>query len=232
MSNFDRFKSDRAEASIAQIIVGGMIFGGAFLGINAPGVSEMFNNSGMNSPQYPIEQPVEQPTDEEPIDVITEEETTPIDENEQTEPIEESIETEEPVESSLIPWGVSEAVFCSGDLSDKGISDFSLSFDAPLPPGSTVSVPTWLIEQSGSYTQSAGISEVGNDGNNTTFKVIDEGYPETYVSYFYPTSIEYVHKDFNETITITLPEGYEAGEDSTLVYEINVNSPYCEIETV
>lgn len=230
MSIFERLNSDKAEATVGKLVFGSLVnlgivafvAAGAFNFDNVPQVGG--NQPGVQQPYEPIvEEPISE--DEEWIDPGN------TDGSDGQPPVEETI-IEEPA-ANLI--NITEAAVCDGDLySGQGISNFAVGTDAWLPVGSTMTMPTWLYETPGSYNPINGLKEISNDGTNVVFEVIDDedDAPETLAGYYQPTSIEYVSEDFNDTVVITLPEGYEADSESTLVYELNINSPHCEIEII
>ena len=233
MSIFERLNSDRAEATIAQVVVGGMVVCGAFLGVNAPGLANMFdlNNPSSNQPyvQEPIEEMPTDTTDGEPMgdDWVDPSNTDGSDEEAPIEaPTDEVVE-----ETSANLLNISNAVSCSGDIHPQGIGDFSISFDASLPVGTKITIPSWVYNNPGAYTQDSGIEKSEDNGTDVIFKVIDEGDGFGYANYYFSTSKEYVSADFKETVKITLPDGFEADSESVLEYELSKDSPYCSIDT-
>lgn len=235
MSISERFNSDRAEATIAQVVVGGMIIGGGFLGINVPGLMNMFDINSPTNNQY-VQEPIE-PIDETPIDTTDGSDGEPMgddwedpsntDGSDEEAPIEEPIEEE----SNANLLNITDAAECSGDiLSEGGIIDFSVAFDAYLPAGTKITMPSWVYNNPGAYTQDSGIEFIKDDGKNAVFKVVDDGDGFGYPGYWFSTSKEPVPEDFKETVKIVLPDGYEVDSESVLEYDLSMDSPYCYIE--
>lgn len=244
MSIFDRVASDRAEASIAQVVFGGLVVSSVFVITGFVGLNNNFDLTNVGNKPTAYEQPVNEDT--EPFDNINEPTTEQTNETDGEPMGEEEEWTEDPEntdgsdgqppvkeESSAMLVDISNAVSCNGDLSGSSIKNFTLTLDAYLPVGSTISMPAWIYDNEGSYNQSAGFDydNPTKDGENYIFKVIDEGEEFTYVSYFQSTSIEDVDINFNESFVFTLPEGYEPDVDSSLVYELDKDSPSCELNT-
>lgn len=230
MSIFERFNCDKAESTIAQVVVGSMIIGAGFLGINAPGLINMFGIDYPVSNQY-----VQEPVEETPVDNTDE----PMDDNEDSTNADDSDSeetTESPTddvaeESSADLLSISDVVSCDGDMFPQGVGNFSVSFDALLPAGTTITMPSWVYNNPGSYTQDSGIEKLEDNGTDVVFKVIDEGDGFGYANYYFSTSKEYVSTDFKESVKIVLPDGFEADSESVLEYDLNVDSPYCSIES-
>ena len=234
MSIFERFNSDKAEATIAQVVVGGMIIGGGFLGINVPGLMDMFDiNSPMNN-QY-VQEPIE-PIVETPVDTTDGTNGEPMgddwedpsntDGSDGEAPIEAPVEEE----SNANLLNIVDAAECGGDMADGGIIDFSVVFTKSLPAGTKITMPSWVYNNPGVYTQDSGIEKIEDNGTDVIFKVIDEGDGFGYASYWFSTTKEPVPEDFKESVKIILPDGYEADSESVLEYDLNIDSPYCSIE--
>lgn len=232
MSIFERFNSDRAEATIAQVVVGGMIIGGGFLGINIPGLMEMFDLNNPSSNQPYVQEPIE-PIEETPNDTGGEpmgddwEDPSNTDGSDGEAPIEAPVEEE----SNANLLNITDAAECGGDiLSDGGIVDFSVGFGRSLPAGTKITMPSWVYNNPGAYTQDSGIEKIEDNGTDVIFKVIDEGDGFGYANYWFSTTKEPVPEDFKETVKIILPDGFEADSESVLEYDLNIDSPYCDIE--
>lgn len=229
MGIFERFNSDRAEATIAQVVVGGMIIGGGFLVINTPGLMDMFNINSPANNQY-VQEPVE-PIKETPVDTTDGSDGDPVGDNWVDPSNTDGSDKESPVdEPAANVLNISNAVSCSGDISPQGIRDFSINFENNLPAGTKITMPSWVYNNPGSYTQDSGIEKIEDNGTDVIFKVKDEGEGFGYANYFYSTSKEFVESDFKETVKITLPDGFEADSESVLEYELSKDSPYCSIE--
>lgn len=235
MSIFERFNSDRAEATIAQVVVGGMVVCGAFLGINFPGLANMFDLNSPSSNQPYVQEPIE-PIEETPVDTTDGEpmgddweDPSNTDGSDGEAPIEEPVEEtiDEPAANVL---NITDAFSCNGDILSQGIGDFSISFNAYLPAGTKITTPSWVYNNQGVYNQDSAIKMVEDNGTDAIFEVQDEGDGFGYASYYFSTSIEFVDNDFKETVKIILPDGFEADSESVLEYELSKDSPYCSIE--
>lgn len=230
MSIFERFNSDRAEATITQVVVGGMIIVGCFLAFNIPRLMDVLDISAPVNNQY-IQEQVE-PIEETPVDTTDgesmggdREDPSNNDNSDGEATIEEPVE-----ETSANLLNITNAVSCDGNLYPQGIGDFSISFGASLPAGTTITLPSWVYNNPGVYTQDSGIEKVEDNGTDVIFKVVDEGDGFGYANYYFSTSKEYVPTDFKESVKIVLPDGFEADSESVLEYDLSVDSPYCSIE--
>lgn len=247
MSIFDRLASDKAEASIAQVVFGGLVVSSVFVITGFAGLSSNFDLTNTGNKPVAYEQQTNEDT--EPFDNINETTTEQSNETDD-EPMGDTEEWTEDTEntdgsddqppaeeeSSAMLVDISNPVSCSGDLNESGssINDFSITLDTYLPVGSTISMPVWIHDNEGVYNQSSGYDYENptKDGENYIFKVSDEGEEFTYVYYYQSTSIEDVDINFNETFVFTLPEGYEPDADSSLVVELNKDSASCEFDTI